>query len=165
MHKNNMKSLIIYIALTLFSISISFGYSSTSDLIDDINIMINLKKDETDVHKIYSADCAIKYLIGFEDSKHHTLRMAGFAMINLLSKTNSKIDTDTMNSLNPYKSTEKLERRLFGYSIPNNVTPIIMGKVIHRFAENNPAKLTLRPSLFIQAACNDAWGKDAWREK
>lgn len=160
-----MKFLIIYIVLTLFSISISFGYSSSSKLIDDINDWIYISDDEKDWEEIVSMASAISYLRAYDVSRKYTLRKAGIAMTKLFLETNNKNDSDknvldTLNALNPLGDTEQLQLRVFGFVIPKNATYNIKAKVILRFAENNPALLTYSPHLFINSAYEDAWGSN-----
>ena len=158
-----MKSAIIYIALTLFSLSVSLGYSNTLEFIDDIDIWINKSTEEKNWDDAVSSYTSLAYLRASYDSKYYTLKKSRQAMYEMfklfdyanMNSTDKKLILDYVSN-----SEDEVESRVFGYIIPKSANWKIMAKVIFKFAEDNPALLTKSPQEFIDLAYKDAWGNN-----
>lgn len=167
-----MKSLIFCIALTLFSLSISLGYdiSETPQFISDLKLMVSMSEKvaarEVTAENIDSGDAyryasVSSYLKGSITRKKYNVMLYQSSSFEYFSDRIFKADSVKEKSDIAKEGlawSEQLELKTFGYKMPDT-SPLVVAKVLVKFAEDNPASLVESPIAFMDMAFKDAWGE------
>jgi hypothetical protein len=145
-----MKSLSICIVLTLFSLSASFGYqwNEVMEFVDDCRIMSSDAKSLSVDDTIKEAK-AFGYIMGVVASKEYSV----WRLANESSKKWSIQPTSSKDLLT------KSEKQTYGYIMPDNISARLLAKVIVKYADDNPEKLTKGVISLVEGAFMDAWGE------
>ena len=145
-----MKSLSICIVFTFFSMTVSLGYQfdETMQFVDDCKLMSSEKfssmEDTCSVAQAYG------YIMGVVASK-------GYSVRRLANESAKKFSIQS----NTFEALEKraTELQTYGYIMPDNVSARLLAKVIVKYADDNPEKLTMGVVNFMEDAFKDAWGE------